>query len=172
MLYVPVPTPDDRASILKALSTKIKLGPDVDLDKIAHSPRAEGYSGADCAALLRESGLAVLKEDINGADPTSLSISQRHFEYAFDHVVPSVSAKDQARYDRMRSRMAHARSRGAVVAEQNEEEPADAHIDITIEAQTDNAVVLGGDTSQLSNPSEAAQQQPPSDVVSPQSVKG
>lgn len=85
------------------------------------SSKAEGYSGADCAALLREAGLAVLKEDINAGtdtpDVSHLRILPRHFDYAFEHVVPSVSRKDQARYNKMRDRMAHARSRGAVVDE-------------------------------------------------------
>lgn len=135
LLYVPLPTPEDRVSILKALAATINLSPDVDLTEIGSSHRADGYSGADCAALLREAGLAVLKEDvdrtnaglaINGgtgmeidgiASGPILCISSRHFAYAFDHVVPSVSQKDQARYNRMRDRMAHARSRGAVLPE-------------------------------------------------------
>lgn len=114
-------------SILKAISGTVNLSPEVDLDAIGSSAKAEGYSGADCAALLREAGLAVLKEDICGSkdstettseiDPIALRITPRHFDYAFSHVVPSVSRKDQARYNRMRDRMAHARSRGAVVAE-------------------------------------------------------
>lgn len=126
-MYVPLPTPDDRFSILKALACKVNLASDVDLKKIGHSSRANGYSGADCAALLREAGLAVLKENVSSAVPdengdcSKLCITERHFDYAFDHVVPSVSKKDQARYNRMRDRMAHARSRGAVVAEPADE---------------------------------------------------
>ena len=122
LLYVPLPSPDDRVSILRAISKKVKLAEDVDLQEVGHSPRAEGYSGADCAALLREAGLAVLKADVGkiiqsadiDAHAASLCITKQHFDYAFDHVIPSVSRKDQARYDRMRDRMAHARSRGAV----------------------------------------------------------
>lgn len=132
LLYVSLPTPEDRVSILKAISGNITFSPDVDLEKIATSKKAEGYSGADCAALLREAGLAVLKEsceasakDQNDMDvetnneesPPRLCICPHHFDYAFDHVVPSVSRKDQARYLRMRDRMAQARSRAAVLAE-------------------------------------------------------
>ena len=134
-----LPTPEDRVSILKAISSNIQFSPDVDLHKIGTSSKAEGYSGADCAALLREAGLAVLKEsyekDIStndrkksevGSETDSdkcspgLCICPSHFDYAFAHVVPSVSRKDQARYHRMRDRMARARSRGAVV---NDAEP-------------------------------------------------
>ena len=137
LLYVALPEPEDRVSILKAISSNIKFSPDVDLHKIGTSPKADSYSGADCAALLREAGLAVLKESSEKAQPLSkdqnstdmevdtnddsyaasaLCIRPRHFEYAFAHVVPSVSRKDQARYQRMRDRMAQARCR-AVVAE-------------------------------------------------------
>jgi hypothetical protein len=152
LLYVPLPTPDDRVSILKALSGAMSLSPDVDLNKIGRSARAVGYSGADCAALLREAGLAVLKEDVGSGDAmvgASLSIHQRHFIYAFNHVVPSVSERDQARYDRVRDRMARARTRGAVASEGELE---DEHIEVTIDAQTTDAVI--GEGSQLSNPSE------------------
>jgi SpoVK/Ycf46/Vps4 family AAA+-type ATPase len=64
LLYVPLPTPDDRSSILFALAGKIRLAEDVDFKEIGHSHRADGYSGADCAALLREAGLAVLKQSM------------------------------------------------------------------------------------------------------------
>lgn len=136
LLYVSLPIPEDRVSILKAISSNITLSPDVDLHKIGTSPKAEGYSGADCAALLREAGLAVMKEsyenDISNKDPNqhdtnletknddstlSLCIRPHHFDYAFAHVVPSVSRRDQARYHRMRDRMANARSRGPVLTE-------------------------------------------------------
>ena len=134
LLYVSLPTPEDRVSILKAISSNITFSPDVDLQKIGTSKKAEGYSGADCAALLREAGLAVLKEscqsetsakenqndmdiDNNDESQPGLCIQPHHFDYAFDHVVPSVSRKDQARYLRMRDRMAQARSRAAVLAE-------------------------------------------------------
>ena len=117
---MPLPTPDDRISILKALAVKVNLAPEVDLRNIGQSARADGYSGADCAALLREAGLAVLKEDVESdekMDQSALCIHERHFNYAFNHVIPSVSKKDQARYNRMRDRMAHARSRGTVPSE-------------------------------------------------------
>ncbi|KAL7517336.1 hypothetical protein ACHAWX_002266 [Stephanocyclus meneghinianus] len=126
LLYVPLPSPNDRLSILRALSKKIKLAPDVDLESIAFDPHANGFSGADCAALLREAGLAVLRDGVlnrtaldSNADTKMheeeappLQITAQHFKYAFDHVLPSVSKKDQARYDRLRARMARARTRG------------------------------------------------------------
>jgi ribosome biogenesis ATPase len=136
LLYVPLPTALERVSILKTLASKVTLGNDVDLDSIGMSSRAEGYSGADCAALLREAGLAVLKEDAlatsEGRSPSSveLRIMAKHFEVAFTSVLPSVSKKDQSRYDRIRDRMAHARSRGLVnTTDVEEENPFNANAD-------------------------------------------
>lgn len=110
LLYVPLPTAPERASILRALATKVSLAADVNLQSIGSSNRAEGYSGADCAALLREAGLAVMKENSRDAN-VPLCITAKHFNVAFDAVIPSVSKKDQARYDRMRDKMAKARTR-------------------------------------------------------------
>ena len=45
-------------------------------------------------------------------DEAPLCITAHHFQYAFEHVLPSVSRKDQSRYDRLRDRMARARTRG------------------------------------------------------------
>lgn len=112
LLYVPLPTAPERVSILRALAAKISLADDVDLEAIGTSNRAEGYSGADCAALLREAGLAVMKENSRDAS-VPLCITTKHFELAFNAVIPSVSKKDQARYDRMRNKMAKARTRDA-----------------------------------------------------------
>ncbi|GAX13461.1 ribosome biogenesis ATPase [Fistulifera solaris] len=118
LLYVPLPTPEDRVSILKALSSNIALADDVDFEVIGMSTRANGYSGADCAALLREAGLAVLKEDtaLNDSlqENRSLQISARHFDIAFSSVMPSVTRREEARYQRIRDRMSNARSRGSV----------------------------------------------------------
>jgi ribosome biogenesis ATPase len=113
LLYVPLPTAPERVSILKALAVKVALAADVDLAAIGGSGRAEGFSGADCAALLREAGLAVMKENnVNGTVP--LCIMAKHFDLAFHAVIPSVSKKDQARYDRLRDKMAQARTREGV----------------------------------------------------------
>lgn len=122
-----MPSPEDRASILEALADKIKLGPDVDLNEIAVSDHATGYSGADCAALLREAGLAVLKENLASpcTESQQVCIARRHFGYAFQHVLPSVSKKDQARYDRIRHRMARARTRAGGVDDNAEPEGAE-----------------------------------------------
>ena len=118
LLYVSLPTPNDRASILTALAAKVTLAKCVNLSNLAD--RADGYSGADCAALLREAGLAVLKESL--IDPTTpMEITMRHFEYALAHVMPSVSKRDEERYNKMRDRMARARTRVSGVSDSNDD---------------------------------------------------
>jgi ribosome biogenesis ATPase len=54
LLYVPIPTKDDRHSILKTLTKIVPLDQDVDLRMIAHSENCDGFTGADLSALVRE----------------------------------------------------------------------------------------------------------------------
>lgn len=153
MLYVPLPSPDDRASILCALAAKVKIAQDVNLSELAKSPRADGFSGADCAALLREAGLAVLRDNAalrkkgSHTENTNvhLEITRAHFDYAFDHVMPSVSKKDQKKYDRIRDRMARARTRGGVGDTQDDKE------NVSSAAEPKAPIVDSNDTSEGKN---------------------
>ena len=117
LLYVPLPTAEDRASILRAISKNASIGQSVDIDELAKSDRANGYSGADLSALLREAGLSCLRErlgsKVNGstASDEKLQIEKRHFDSAFDNVLPSVSKEDQKEYDNVKKRISRARSR-------------------------------------------------------------
>ncbi|HYE17044.1 MAG TPA: ATP-dependent zinc metalloprotease FtsH, partial [Tepidisphaeraceae bacterium] len=54
-VYVPLPDVKGRFEILKVHSRKVKLGPKVDLAKIAKA--TPGFSGADLAAIINESAL-------------------------------------------------------------------------------------------------------------------
>ena len=54
LLYVPLPTKDDRHSILKTLTKKLPVDESVQLRLIAHSEHCDGFSGADLSALVRE----------------------------------------------------------------------------------------------------------------------
>ncbi len=54
-----------------------------------------------------------------------LQITRKHFDYAFDHVMPSVSKADQKKYDKMRDQMARARSRASLNSIREKEEEAD-----------------------------------------------
>lgn len=92
-----------------------------DTQALGRDPRAEGYSGADLAALVREAGVCVLRELRRAgggvfahgpvhAEGAKLAIGRRHFEEAFSRVPPSVSPADQRRYLKMRSSLCRARS--------------------------------------------------------------
>ena len=59
LLYVPLPSPDDRVAILRAATRRATLSEDVDLEIIGRDARAEGFSGADLAAGVRDAGLEV-----------------------------------------------------------------------------------------------------------------
>lgn len=52
LLYVPLPGPDDRGLILKALSKRKPINPDVDLSAIGKSQACENLSGADLKKLV------------------------------------------------------------------------------------------------------------------------
>jgi len=54
-IYVPLPDVKGRLEILKVHSRKVKLGPNVDLMKLARA--TPGFSGADLAAIINESAL-------------------------------------------------------------------------------------------------------------------
>ena len=62
LLYVDLPNAEERFEILKTISKKTPLGEDVDLKAIAEERKAEGYSGADLAALVREAATLALRE--------------------------------------------------------------------------------------------------------------
>ncbi len=126
LLYVPLPSASDRVSILTALTRKVALdvfdiekNPDgVNLEQVGFDARAEGFSGADLAALVREAGLAVIKEistdnpfttsnggeEIEASKYHDVKIRKHHFEAAFTRVRPSVNPQDRSRY-RLRCRL-------------------------------------------------------------------
>lgn len=98
LLFVPLPSLPDRISILRALTRKVALHNNLDLTVVAADPRADGFSGADLAALVRQAGLNALK------DADSSCIRPQHFDKALDHVPPSVSPSDAASYESLAHR--------------------------------------------------------------------
>jgi len=120
ILYVPLPPPEGRASILQALTRSTPLGNDVNLDEIAGMPELTGYSGADLASLVREASVQALKENIGDAGqwdaiPTTtmahgdVHVMRRHFVTSLSRLQPSVSRKDQRMYDSLRLKLRSSR---------------------------------------------------------------
>jgi len=62
LLYVPLPTPEERVQILLTQTRSIPLASDVDITRIAKSSSCDRFSGADLAALAREAAVVALKE--------------------------------------------------------------------------------------------------------------
>ncbi|KAI9481670.1 MAG: P-loop containing nucleoside triphosphate hydrolase protein [Benjaminiella poitrasii] len=112
LLYVELPTPGERLDILKKLSKKTPLGPDVSLEAIANDARCEGFSGADLASLVRESAVASLRSnfyasgvmDREAKTTEDIFVTQKDFDMAFTKVSPSVLPQDKLSFDRLRKK--------------------------------------------------------------------
>ncbi|WP_115944291.1 AAA family ATPase [Amycolatopsis thermalba] len=83
LVYVPPPDAEARADILRATGRHTPLASDVDLDAIAAT--LDGYSAADCAALIREAALTAMRESLEAAEVTAA-----HLETARKTVRPSL----------------------------------------------------------------------------------
>ncbi|WFD34516.1 Ribosome biogenesis ATPase rix7 [Malassezia cuniculi] len=116
LLYVDLPSPSERLDILLALTKKTPLAKEgdadpVDLEAIANDSRANGYSGADLAALVREAAVSALRERISSPlsyadDDISeghMVVTQHHFIRALDRVLPSVSVDQRRKYEQLRN---------------------------------------------------------------------
>ena len=66
LLYVPLPTNEDRLSILKTITRTLPIAEGIDMKEVAYSVQCEGYSGADLSALVREAQLNALKTNLMG----------------------------------------------------------------------------------------------------------
>jgi len=125
LMYVPLPTEPQRASILQTISRKYPLDTEVDLHRIAHDSRLNGFSGADLASLMREASLTALKTvydsktreelddmerdgdlllnvDSLAANTLNLpTITKNNFEDAMNRIKPSVNHADRKEYEEL-----------------------------------------------------------------------
>ncbi|MEV4635944.1 AAA family ATPase [Actinoplanes sp. NPDC049548] len=69
LVFVPPPDADARAAILRASSKSVPLDEAVDLDALG--AELEGFSAADCAALIREAALAAMRESLDATTVTA-----------------------------------------------------------------------------------------------------
>jgi transitional endoplasmic reticulum ATPase len=84
---IEIPPPDEAArfEIFKVCTSKMPLDKDVGLKDL--SKLTEGYTGADIDNLVREAGMAAIRD---GAKKVNL----RHFELSFRSIVPSIKKED------------------------------------------------------------------------------
>ncbi|KWU45753.1 AAA-domain-containing protein [Rhodotorula sp. JG-1b] len=133
LLYVDLPTAPERVEVLRAVTRKTPLADDVDLERIATSPKADGLSGADLSALAREAAVSALREmfssiDLDGpavdAVPQPPRVSMRHFETALERANPSVSRQQRRRFEALRRKFAGSPLGHKGEAVEQDEQPA------------------------------------------------
>ncbi|ATO16154.1 ATPase [Micromonospora sp. WMMA2032] len=83
LVYVPPPDGPARAEILRAAARNVPLASDVDLDALGGD--LDGFSAADCAALVREAALAAMRESLSAR-----TVTAGHVEAARARVRPSL----------------------------------------------------------------------------------
>nr|WP_204343230.1 AAA family ATPase [Micromonospora terminaliae] len=83
LVYVPPPDGPARAEILRAAARHVPLAPDVDLTALG--AELDGFSAADCAALIREAALAAMRESLAAS-----TVTAAHVEAARTRVRPSL----------------------------------------------------------------------------------
>ena len=74
LVFVEPPDAEARREILRTASKSVPLSKEVNLDDLAAD--LDGYSAADCVALLREAALTAMRRSIDAADVTSEDIAQ------------------------------------------------------------------------------------------------
>ncbi|MEH0841265.1 AAA family ATPase [Micromonospora sp. CPCC 205711] len=83
LVYVPPPDGPARSEILRAASRTVPLAEDVELAALGEE--LTGFSAADCAALVRESALAAMRESL-----TASTVTAAHVATARRRVRPSL----------------------------------------------------------------------------------
>ena len=73
LVFVEPPDAAARGEILRTAGKSIPLSDDVDLDEVAAG--LDGYSAADCVALLREAALTAMRRSIDAADVTAADLA-------------------------------------------------------------------------------------------------
>uniref|UniRef100_R7W984 Cell division control 48-C-like protein n=1 Tax=Aegilops tauschii TaxID=37682 RepID=R7W984_AEGTA len=108
--FVPLPSANERHSILKALicSQRKPVSCTVDLDAFARRAECNNLSGADLASLVDEAAKEALDESLELLENGALSISSlcsvasielSHFEQALSKIKPSVSEQQRKHYE-------------------------------------------------------------------------
>ncbi len=102
------PDLNGRFAILKIHSAGIKLGPDVNLERIAR--RTPGFVGADLQNLLNESALLAARRD-------KPAVTMREVDDAVDRIVAGLEKKNRLINDKERTIVAYHEAGHAIVAE-------------------------------------------------------
>jgi len=93
LVFVEPPDADARRQILRTAGKSVPLSDEVNLDALADD--LDGYSAADCVALLREAALTAMRRSIDAADVTAADVAK-----ARENVRPSL---DPAQVESLRA---------------------------------------------------------------------
>lgn len=117
LLYVDLPSADERVEIISTLTRKLPLGGSANMIAIQNIVKGgcEGYSGADLSALVREAGVMALKRVMGSFNEFDTQINQAvedvlvtpdDFRLALSKLSPSVSLTQRKRYAALRNKLA------------------------------------------------------------------
>ncbi|CAI4612956.1 BAQ_1a_G0034560.mRNA.1.CDS.1 [Saccharomyces cerevisiae] len=128
-LFIELPNTEEKLDIIKTLTKShgTPLSSDVDFEEIIRNEKCNNFSGADLAALVRESSVLALKrkffqseeiqsvldndldkefEDLSvGVSGEEIIVTMSDFRSALRKIKPSVSDKDRVKYDRLNKKM-------------------------------------------------------------------
>ncbi|MCC6040729.1 MAG: CDC48 family AAA ATPase [Desulfurococcaceae archaeon] len=100
LIYVPPPDFKARLEIFKVHTRKMPLSEDVNIEELAKL--ADGYTGADIAAVCREATMIALRETYaNTGSLQVVKVSRKHFLDALSRIPPSLSKADIDMYERL-----------------------------------------------------------------------
>ncbi|KZS92002.1 AAA-domain-containing protein [Sistotremastrum niveocremeum HHB9708] len=123
LLFVDLPSSDERGEILRTIIRKVPLGTNetLTLQQVESlvKTRCEGFSGADLAALVREAAVIALRShlpDLTTSTATAadegeggeIAVGVQHFEKALEKVGPSVSMLQRRRYENLKNKLSNA----------------------------------------------------------------
>ncbi|KAI3938791.1 hypothetical protein MKW98_011943 [Papaver atlanticum] len=107
-MYVPLPGPEERGLILKALTKRKPISEDVDLVAIGRKKAYENLSGADLARVADKAAMIALTEKRmwrlsgeGGHETKKWTINETHFDQAVETISPSVTDEQRRNYDRL-----------------------------------------------------------------------
>ncbi|CCK70372.1 putative AAA family ATPase RIX7 KNAG_0E01040 [Huiozyma naganishii CBS 8797] len=128
-IFIELPTKEEKLDILQTLlrSNGTPVAHDIDFAEIINDFRCQNFSGADLAALVRESSVSALKrsffktdelqsvvdnnldkefEDLSvGVSDEHIIVTMKDFQRALQKIKPSVSDKDRIKYDKLNKKL-------------------------------------------------------------------
>ncbi len=94
LIEIPAPGEAERVEIFKILTKKMPMDKSVNLKDLARI--TDGFTGADIENLIREAGMAAIRDDAK-------KVTNSHFDQSFNSIVPSIKKEDLDSVQRFKS---------------------------------------------------------------------